>query len=115
MRVLVSIAFLALAGCASGRLYVDGGLSYSDARIARDEPGAVAVRGFDGTVVGTLGLAQQVARNESPYALIAVGYEAQLSKRCIAAAEISHTSSIATGRDRGFNFVTVFVRWHPFN
>lgn len=55
-----------------------------------------------------------VERTKNPYALVALGYEFDLSRRLRLQFKLQHESSLATGRDHGTDSAQLVLRWKPF-
>ena len=51
---------------------------------------------------------------QNPYVRIAIGYDVQWSARWSTRLDYSHESSIATGKDRGAERISLGVTWRPF-
>lgn len=105
-------AIAALLACFSwSNLYLDSGLSFQDVGAARIEWQTTQSQ-LDG-VIETISRQARVNSPMNPYGRIALGYEIGFSVLTWRL-EASHVSSVATGRDRGVNVVSVSTRWYPF-
>lgn len=91
---------------------------YMDGAVVVADGGAISVdTSFFDFYDGKAHQVQEVYGREqadNPYARAALGYEIEFSPRLRAAFEVSHRSSIATGRDRGINSASFSLRWYPF-
>lgn len=114
-------SILELLACFSlGGLYIDGAVvasnqpEYGIEIQTRTEQVIVSTR--HGKIPGIAQINEPVLVDVSgnPYARAAIGYDVQWSKRWATRFEVSHESSISTGRDRGAERVTLGVTWRPF-
>lgn len=99
MRVLVLAALLALAGCSTGRVFIGGGLFAEDVDYVEINPTTL----------------ETVAAPRNPLARGSLGVEFVPAPRWRVSFDLSHTSSLRTGSDRGVNSANATVRWFPFN
>jgi hypothetical protein len=106
----------ALIACFSwSGFYLDTGISYQDR-------GETLISEYDFAVVDEAGgeipelryrLTQYTDRVHNPYVNVALGYEVNFRAVSIRL-QGSHTSSVATGQDKGINAITLGARWYPF-
>lgn len=98
-RLGILLAAISLSACATGRPYIGGSLVAEDARYFE----------FNRAT------GEAVAAPRNPLGRATVGYELQPRRDVLLTLDVSHTSSLRTGSDRGVNAVTFAVRWYPFD
>lgn len=108
---------LTLIACFSwSGLYFDGGLEYLDIG------SQYTYREVTTTRVVNFGSVRDLPPEEStktiddrhnPYGRLSIGYQIEL-RNVTWSLDVSHQSSIETGKDRGVNSVRINARWFPF-
>lgn len=94
--------------------YVDGGLLYQDSGVEQIKDTST-YRWIPGDQNFELDSRSHRASHtaENPYGQLTIGYELRFTN-ITWGLEATHTSSIATGRDRGVNSISLRARWYPF-
>lgn len=110
----MTCSIAALIACFSwSGFYVDGGLAYQDIGERRQEWRYQTIQGNG--VVETIGRQEMVDDPKNLYGWGAIGYDVEISSYVRVYLEARHgNSSIATGRDRGPNFIGFGIEIRPF-
>jgi hypothetical protein len=104
----------ALLACFSwSGLYLDGGLSWQDRGEMRVTQYGAADADLSDDVFRSTPYVWTSTEPLNQYGDISIGYEIVIGATTVSA-ELTHRSSIATGRDDGMNYVRIGLRWHLF-
>lgn len=104
----------ALIACFSwSNLYVDGDLSFHDRGEYFTSRERAALLTEQGDLIQEAAQVRTVNKARNPYGRLSLGYQidvAEISWRL----DLSHVSSLETGKDRGVNSISISASWFPF-
>src|SRR5687768_9535296 len=107
-------SLVALIACFSwSNLYLDTGVSFHDRGEYFTATEHAALLTEQGDLIQEAAVVRTANNARNPYGRLSLGYQidfTELSWRM----ELSHVSSLETGKDRGVNSLSISARWYPF-